>query len=253
VSLWVFTLDDLFDEKGLPEPELLRCAEHYRAIALDLTAPPADNSLAAALGDVCHELARYPLFSSIGQRWAAATCGTIDGMLREYRWGAAYRQLGVVALPTYQEYLENGRYSIGGPPHVWAAVVTTNDPLTPLHLNVLQSMEEVASTCIRLANDLQSYAKEVDEGKFNAITLLRRAREQDGIPPGEARLGAETSIREQIARGLDDLARLRVRAQTQTGYPEAAIDDIARFVCEFYAQHDFHTFESDPVTQPGAP
>src|SRR5919109_1017312 len=33
LSLWVFTLDDLFDEECLPELELMREAQRYRAIA----------------------------------------------------------------------------------------------------------------------------------------------------------------------------------------------------------------------------
>jgi len=38
------------------------------------------------------------------------------------------------------------------------------------------------------------------------------------------------------------LAELRKAAVTQTGRPEAAIDNIARFVCDFYTHHDYHTF-----------
>src|SRR5687767_9925523 len=33
LSLWVFTLDDLFDEEHVPEQELMRRAQRYRAIA----------------------------------------------------------------------------------------------------------------------------------------------------------------------------------------------------------------------------
>jgi len=38
------------------------------------------------------------------------------------------------------------------------------------------------------------------------------------------------------------LTRLRDTAVTQTAKPEAAIDNIARFVCDFYTHHDYHTF-----------
>ena len=40
----------------------------------------------------------------------------------------------------------------------------------------------------------------------------------------------------------DELTRLRDASVTQTGRPEAAIDNIARFVCDFYTHHDYHTF-----------
>jgi hypothetical protein len=83
--------------------------------------------------------------------------------------------------------------------------------------------------------------------------LLSRKLQEDGLPPAEAHHGAELEIRAQIARGLADLAGFRARAQTRTGHPEAAIDDIARFVCEFYTQHDYHTLESDRVAEPREP
>jgi hypothetical protein len=35
---------------------------------------------------------------------------------------------------------------------------------------------------------------------------------------------------------------LRDAAVTRTARPEAAIDNIARFVCDFYTHHDYHTF-----------
>ena len=36
-----------------------------------------------------------------------------------------------------------------------------------------------------------------------------------------------------IVAGLEQLTALREAAVTQTGRPEAAIDNIARFVCDF--------------------
>lgn len=243
LSLWVFTLDDLFDEERVPQAQLQKRAERYRAIAHRLTTAPADDSLATALKEVRDDLAGYPLFESLGVEWADALCGTIAGMTREYQWRLGYRSDGQTTdLPSYEEYLEAGLYSIGGPPHIWAALITTNDPSTPRHLGHLQQMERIASTCIRLANDLQSYPKEVTEGKINALVLLSRALQEQGLPEGEAHAQAETRVRAEIAAGLEALAALQADARTRTGRPEAAIADIARFVCDFYTEHDYHTF-----------
>ena len=41
---------------------------------------------------------------------------------------------------------------------------------------------------------------------------------------------------------ITDSDQLQAAARTQTGRPEAAIADIARFVCDFYTEHDYHTF-----------
>ena len=103
-------------------------------------------------------------------------------------------------------------------------------------------MEEIASTCIRLANDLQSYQKEIDEGKINALVIWSRELRRQGVAQDEAYRQAAARVKADIQAGLDRLAELRARSVTQTGRPEAAIDNIAHFVCDFYTSHDYHTF-----------
>jgi hypothetical protein len=246
LSLWVFTLDDLFDEGGVSAPELLHCAAQYCAIARDEPTMPSQDSLATALGDVRADLSTYPLFDALGHEWANALCATIDGMQREYVWGLDYQGGHGATLPTYAEYREVGRYSIGGPPHVWAALITTDDLSIPQHLDHLHEMERVASTCIRLANDLRSHAKEVAEGKINSLVLLESSLREDGLPPNQAAERAEELVREEIVQGLAQLTQLQYLGGTQTGRAEAAIADIARFTCDFYTTHDYHTFTTNP-------
>ena len=244
LSLWVFTLDDLFDEERVPQGELMKRALRYRALAHREIVCPTGDSLATALCELRDDLATYPLFGPLGAEWANALCGTIDGMMREYQWRLAYRK-GTDSrgtLPSYEEYVATGRYSIGGPPHMWAALITSDDPSTSAHIERLRAMEQLASTCIRLANDLQSYQKEIDEGKINALVILSRELRARGVPQDEAYEQAEARVRADIVAGLDRLTALREAAVTQTGRPEAAIDNIARFVCDFYTHHDYHTF-----------
>ncbi len=103
-------------------------------------------------------------------------------------------------------------------------------------------MEQLASTCIRLANDLRSYRKEILEGNVNALVILSRDLMRRGVEPDAALEQAEQRVRADIVDGLDRLWRLRKNSVTHTGQPEAAIENIARFVCDFYAHHDYHTF-----------
>ena len=58
-------------------------------------------------------------------------------------------------------------------------------------------MEEIASTCIRLANDLQSYQKEVDEGKINALVILSR-----GYAVSFTFIGGTEEETEELIQGL---------------------------------------------------
>jgi len=246
LSLWVFTLDDLFDEERVSRAELMRRVERYRGIAQFRDVPGARDSLATALRDVRDDLARYPLFDELGAGWAQALCGTIDGMARENQWRTAYLQAGHADLPSYEDYLETGLYSIGGPPHIWASWITVGDPSTPRHLDHLRRMEREASICIRLANDLRSRQKEIAEGNVNALVIIGQLLREQGSDDVAADQGAESRIRCDIEGGLELLSSLRAGAATASGQPEAATADIARFVCDFYAEHDYHTFSSQP-------
>ena len=244
VSLWVFTLDDLFDEEGLSSGQLVRRVRGYRQIARGAPRAREEDQLSIALADVRDTLMAFPLFTVLADEWSNALIGTIDGMVREYCWRRQFRRRGVEALPSYEAYVANGRYSIGGPPHIWSAVITTNDPTTVEHLDLLRSMEEIASRCVRLANDLRSYAKEVDEEKVNSFLLLGRSPENQGLTASARYERAEIAVRGEIERGLRDLNELYARASTGTRRPETAIARIAHFVCEFYTHYDYHTFQS---------
>src|ERR671925_369964 len=70
LSLWVFTLDDLFDEERVPQAELMKRAQRYRALAHREISCPAGDSLATALCELRDDLASYSLFLSLGSAWA---------------------------------------------------------------------------------------------------------------------------------------------------------------------------------------
>lgn len=243
-TLWIFLLDDLFDEEQLPDEALLHCVEDYCALVKGTAIASSDDVLCEILAGVREDLSRAPLFAALGREWEHALRGTIGGMVREHEWRIAYRRGDLSALPSYEEYLSIGRYSIGAPPHIWAALILIDDPSTPACLHHLRSMMQIASVCIRLANDLRSAAKEIEEGKTNALLILSLAFRQEGASPELAWQRAEARIRSEIDEGLASLAHLAANRRTRTGRPEALINDLAHFVYDFYAEHDYHTFAS---------
>ncbi len=242
VSLWVFTFDDAVDEERLAGAPLAERVAHYRSVARGVQAPDADDDLARALRDARVGLARYPLFAALGNVWAEALCGTLDAMLRENGWREALRTGRPELLPSYATYVSTGLYSIGGPPHVWAAVITTDDASAVDCLPRLASMERAACSAIRLANDLRSYEKELREENLNSLRLLALDAEQHGMASSEALASAERQVRGDITAYLEVLDALERDRRTETGQPESTIANIARFVCEFYESYDYHTF-----------
>lgn len=249
VSLWVFALDDAIDEEWRSPDETRELARNCRQVLRGGSVARGEDPFLDALAAVRDDLTSYPLFRELGPVWADALRGTIDGMLREDAWRVAYRE-GSADLPSYPAYVANGRYSIGGPPHVWATILTIGDLSTPRHLARLRQMERRASICVRLSNDLRSAEKERREGKLNALVLLGAENEQRGMRPEFARLAAERRVRADIEAEVRRLIRMREAPVTRTGRPEAATADIAQFVSEFYQAHDYHTFSQESVENP---
>ncbi len=245
MNLWVFTIDDLFDEEIVPFPELQRRVARYKDILAGGRVEPKRerDTLMGALEDIRDDLSTYALFPSFQPHWARAVSGTMESMLREHEWRLLYRNGdGNYALPSYDTYLDDALYSIGGPPHVWTALIAIGDTSAQQYLDRLREMERTASICIRLANDLQSHQKEVAEGKINSVIIRQREALAEGLEPDAALAFAREAVREDIRRRLDRCIELKNTAETATGYPERAIADIARFACDFYTHHDYHTF-----------
>jgi hypothetical protein len=252
MSLWVFTIDDLFDEETVPFPELRRRVDRYKQILAGENADPKHerDNLTVALQDIRDDLQRYELFPALQHEWDSAVIGTLEAMIREHDWRTVYRGNGNGTgsrLPSYETYLNDSLYSIGGPPHMWTALIATGDESVLEHLPRLKEMERTASICIRLANDLQSHHKELSEGKINSIVIHQQEAMERGFPKDIALELACETVRENIRQGLVHCSELQEQARTRTGYPEMAIADIARFVCDFYNHHDYHTFTAGRI------
>jgi hypothetical protein len=255
MSLWVFTIDDLFDEEMVPFAELRRRVVRYKAVlaGTSVEAKRERDTLVLALQDIRDDLSSYALWPTLHDEWAEAVRRTLDAMMQEHEWRMLYRERsGEAAFPSYDAYLSHGRYSIGVAAHIWTTLIAISDPSSREHLAQLRELEQTASLCIRLSNDLQSHAKEISEGKINSIVIRQREAIAAGYPPEEALAIACETNRQEILRGLQRCGELQEQVRTETGHPERAIADIARFVCDFYVHHDYHTFAQRPPTATGA-
>ncbi len=123
--------------------------------------------------------------------------------MREHEWRVSFQSSGTIPLlPNYYAYLNFGLYSCGYPPNVWTTLIALSDASVLPQLPKFKEMERTTSVCIRLANDLKSYTKELGEGKINAVVIRQYEAMSRGILSGtsigfsaggcEARLVART-------------------------------------------------------------
>lgn len=249
VGLWLFGLDDIFDEKIFDTKNLLHRIRIYRDIIhghLDkkhLDAKDHNDELAKILNDFCTGLHNYQLYDQLKSEWVYSASRIIDSMIEEHRWQLLVKSKGAEGLPNFNDYIEFTRYSAGVPAYIWAMLIVLDDRSIPHHLPYLSKMESLASMSIRLSNDIQSAEREAQEGKeINALTIYTHELQKYRLSPEAARQEAKKIIESSIEYELAELNRLAQNPQTATGLAESVIADIARFTCEFYKNYDFHTF-----------
>ena len=130
---------------------------------------------------------------------------------------------------------------------MWAAILTTNDSTATRQRAFLARMVAQSAAIIRLANDLQTYERELAEGKLNSLQILCQSPRCDRLPAGASIHDASRYVQAQIKEMLDRLLALGQQPHTVTGRPELALVRIAQYVAEFYRRNDFHTAMADGV------
>ena len=243
MNLWGFSIDDLFDEEIVPMAELQRRVARYREVLAGARVDPLGerDTLVLALQDIRDDLQTYALFGALRERWAEAVTGLLDGMVGEHVWRIE-QQSGITPAPTYDTYLAHSLRSIGVAVHAWTLLIALDDHSALAHLEQLEQMAGSAALVIRMANDLQSYEREMTEGKINSITIRQRDEQARGTSAAASLSYARAAAQHDIGEALQRLAELQRLRCTATGRPEQAIADLARFVSDFYVNHDYHTF-----------
>jgi hypothetical protein len=173
LAFWIYGVDDVADERTVPLAELEERAERWYEVAESSShdQPGETDGLAEMLAEIASELSRFPLFEYLRPHWALEVRRLVQAMIWEYRSGVAYTAGGPDALPTLDEYLEQGWHSIGVP--LWALTVwaAADDSSVCADLKAINQATEYAAAVVRLYNDLRTFEKELGEGNVNSVLI----------------------------------------------------------------------------------
>jgi hypothetical protein len=245
IGLWLFCVDDFFDEKLLNKAQLKHFIDDFRNIIAGAHEKIRDNNeLNCILKNAYNDLSQHQSFNLLKKEWANSISTILNGMSEESKWYLDFQKKNYDKLPSYEEYVEITRYTSGVPTYIWSMLTVIDDDSITSHIPYLQQMEKLSSTCIRLANDIESAEREKKEGKINTLTILCLELEKSGMPKELAEIESQKIVLANLAKCLKELSNLRNQVQTKTGLAESVIDDIAIFTCEFYRDFDFHTFNN---------
>ncbi|MDP1822794.1 MAG: terpene synthase family protein [Archangium sp.] len=177
----LFGIDDLGDRAlaPLPDEEIDQQLGQLEAIVAaggtSSFEPPvgAPGQVFRALSGFCRDLStRQPAY----RLFARHLVGMLRGMREELAMSRAFSTRG--ELPGWDAYVELGTRTVGIPP-VGAVMLALRGPAEALDSaraeRAVEQLLLAAGRCIRFANDLRSYAREVFEGKPNSVSLQLRA------------------------------------------------------------------------------
>lgn len=255
VTALVFTLDDIVDSVLAPltdrqaDAYLSMCREFAQTSAIDIEAftesldlDPSPELRAAwfdtarGFRDFCADFRRaygaeetFPVFDR-------AYAAVMDGMRYEMRTRRERLEAG--ALPSFDEYLDWARGTIATP--MIAAVVLAAwaqrgeiDGVSE-HRAAIEAFTFAGGAGVRLANDVRSYAREVEiDGTANALSILMR---EDGVGMREAEAEVVRRCDESLATSTDFADQLPERFRAWSG----TIYRYTRILRDWYMVREFH-------------
>jgi hypothetical protein len=241
--LWIFGMDDQFDERLIPLKEIPSTIDCWCAIAGGDPAAARDL-LGEILVELQGRLAQSDAFELFREYWISHLRRLGETMAQEYEYGLAYRARGSESLPALDEYVRSGMYSIGLPFWMSAALILLRDPAVPAHFELVDQAIMHAGVAIRLYNDLRTFEKEVCEGGVNSIMIVccdLRSRYPD-VPEAKAL----SEARQHVLTLADTDAQHCYELVAQLGAGSQFQETLRRLVAlhaHFYARtmHDYHT------------
>lgn len=215
--------------------------EHLAPLApLDDRAPWAQAVSLQA--EFCTALQAWPGFTEHYTAFAARFAGMIRSWEVEIAWKA--RLQAASWLPSYAAYLENGRESI-----IHAAILLAFLVMVPPAgsdaSEISPAVEPVlvaASTGVRLANDVRSYARDLAEQKPTALQILMHERGLDES-------AAEKVLLEAIATYEADLERALAALPAALVPWGEAVRRVTLFGIGVYLGQEFHQLSTDDLAR----
>lgn len=221
VGVWICGFDDLVDAHDVPVHELELRVQQYVACASGILPPEVGfDPLALLLVDLTDHLRRMCREPPLWRTWLEQFEKMLDAMV----WGRAVGGARAVERGIdLESYLDRARHSIGMGCAVTAGWILLGEATTDRLPRLLEALAH-ASLAVRLANDVQTWAREQQEGSINALAIVG-----DGAQPMLlSRCREEMATLHQLA-GADAAAGSRAAAM---------LIRFAQFFVDLYAEGD---------------
>jgi hypothetical protein len=254
MTLWLFGVDDIADERIATLAEMRHRAEQWHSIASHGPGEDIDDNddLTMVLLDMMENLSKSHLFKPLREYWAFHVRLLVETMIKEYEDWLAYNAHRV--LPSLDEYLHNGLYTIGLPCWSATALILHRDSSVIEHFEPINEAIEQASIAARIYNDVRTFDRETQEGSsLNSIlityhTMLNR-------DPNTTEENALTEAKQYVLQLADAYAQrfydLAGQLETDSGQFEETTSRVVAFHAHFYgrSEHDYHITSQPEINE----
>lgn len=224
---------DLADSGGRSD---VAAAETKLAAPLSPALAPSWRDAARAFADYCQKLVAGPGADHHYPFFARMFSGAMEGMRDELAARREFIESG--AVPAFADYLDAGQRSIASPA-VYAAVLVALAPQLPevrgeLLAAQLDGFALAGGACLRLANDVRSYKRELEvEQRPNSVVVVMRET-------GSSEAEAQAAV---IHRADEQLHRMHQIAATLPGRLRPWTKAVGRFTTvmrDWYMLRELH-------------
>jgi hypothetical protein len=244
-ALWEFAADDVSDSEALTldqiEEAAAECAVEMRDPRLDRPRGAGTyRDFVDCLGEIAEALSAYPLYSEHAHVWWKSTESYLSLNNQLGRWDERYAA-DASDLPSWVEYMASAEHNGGTPAFADVAAILANDSDALAEYHWISQFAAQGSVAARLANDLRTWPKEIDQRRVNAVVLKQRERILAGIPPQDAHRSAIQDVESQLTLEMERFDALDARRPEPRPRTANAIRDVIRFAVGIYSAGDFHT------------
>jgi hypothetical protein len=244
-TLWEFAVDDVADSEVLTldqiEEAAAECVRHMRNPRLERAPAAAEyGDFVAVLGEIAEALSAYPLYANHAEAWWKSTESYLAANNQLGRWDERYAA-DPGDLPSWDAYRAGAEHTGGTPAFADVAAVLANDSDAFAEYQWIWQFAALGSVVARLANDLQTWPKEIHQRRVNSIVLKQRDRILAGMPPEEAHAAAIRDVESLLGLETERFEALDAAHPEPRPRTANVIRDVIGFAVGFYSTGDFHT------------
>lgn len=274
LSLWIAAFDELVDQDWVTGSARLELADQCKAAVGGVAQNTYDSlhsscsgsrttlssgeQLLCALDELRLRLMSLEPEITLAEYWQHTFGHMIDGIVVQRELGASlyagisdqpaseHPILLPADVPPYDVLMRTLHHSIGVPHYLATCFLMYRDPELADRLPSLIPVVEACAKAVRLANDLRSWRRDIQERNINMLVAATAAisRAEPALPPSECHERAMHQLAERLAIHVTEMHSLLNASLRPDGAVERGLVRLVDVVTGVYASHDYHTWQS---------